>query len=417
LLDLLIVNPNNRIVSPFAGIEPPLWAGLIASHYKQQGLEVAILDAEALDYPANRTAREVRNLDPKKIIIVVMGNNPSASSTPKMKVAKSLIGLLRDYPISVTGLHPSALPEETERELGVPALRGKIFDGMPGVSWELLPMEKYTAHNWHCLDDSPRSPYASVYTSLGCPFSCSFCNVHVLYGDKRQIQYRNHDAVIAEIDLLVNKYNVKNIKFWDELFTLNGKHVKNICLDIITREYDLNIWAYARVDSSCISLDILKIMKKAGINWLAYGFESGNDTVLSGINKKANQRLARLAVLTTHRAKINIIGNFIFGLPGDTEKTMQETLEFAKSLDLEYANFYVAKAYPGSLLYEGNKDWASYDQFSRNGDKVSKFRDKAFTEFFTDPTYLHHIMAKFGGQAVMQIKDMLKLGKPSTRSS
>lgn len=416
MLDLLTVNPNNRIVSPFAAIEPPLWAGLIASNYRNQGKEVRMLDAEALDWSTEATAMEIVVQQPRQVLIVVMGNNPSVSSTPKMKATKALIEMLpQDYNIKVTGLHPSAVPYETEKELGVSVLEGKVFEGTPDMPWELLPMDKYKAHNWHCLDSSPRSPYGVVYTSLGCPFDCSFCNIHALYGNSHRVWYREPKAVVTEIDLLVNKYKVRNIKFWDELFTLNQKHIIDICNRLIKQNYNLNIWAYARVDT--VGFDTLALMKQAGINWLAYGFESGSNKVLEASNKKASRQEAIKAVNMTHDAGINIIGNFMFGLPGDTEETMQETLEFAKSLDLEYANFYVARAYPGSRIYKGSKYWESYNQFGIDSDKVSKFRNKAFIEFFADPNYIHRIRAKFGKQAVRQIEDMLEFGKPVTRSS
>jgi len=415
-LDILIVNPNNKIVSPFSATEPPLWAGLIASHYKNQGQRIAILDAEAGDLTVEQTAEAIKNTNPRQVIIVVMGNNPSVSSTAKMLTTKRITESLDGTNVAVTGLHPLALPYETESELGVPVLKCEPYKSMPNIPWELLPMDKYKAHNWHCLDGSPRSPYAIVYTSLGCPFNCSFCNIHALYGGSHKVWYREPIEVIKEIDTLVTKYNVRNIKFWDELFTLNGKHIKYICLELIKRQYNLNIWAYARVDSPSISLNILKLMKLAGINWLSYGFESGNNNVLEASNKKASRAEAIKAVCMTHDAGINILGNFIFGLPGDTKETMQETLDFAKSLKIEYVNFYVAKAYPGSKIYEGNEDWASYNQFGKDNSEVSKFRNKAFIEFFTDPDYVYHIGNKFGEQAVRQTRAMLEFGKPVTRS-
>ena len=415
MLDILLVNPNNRIVSPFAGIEPPLWAGLIASHYKEQGQRVAILDADAMDLSIEETVAKIKGEDARQNIIVVMGNNPSVSSTPKMIVTKKLVENLKDYNVSVTGLHPSALPYDTEEELGVPVLKGKIFEGTPSIPWELLSMDKYKAHNWQCLDGSSRQPYASVYTSLGCPFKCSFCNIHALYNDyknKSKVWYRDPLEVIKEIDILVEQYKVRNIKFWDELFTLNPKQVNRMCQLLIHRDYRLNIWAYARVDT--VNFDQLKTMKKAGINWLAYGFESGCDSVLKASGKLANKSNAIRAVAMTHDAGINIIGNFIFGLPKDTEETMQETLEFAKSLKLEYVNFYMAKSYPGSKIYKGNKDWSSYNQYGQDG---KSFSDRAFVEFFTDKGYLYRIKNKFGIQAVEHIDSMLKFGKPVTRSS
>jgi radical SAM superfamily enzyme YgiQ (UPF0313 family) len=128
----------------------------------------------------------------------------------------------------------------------------------------------------------------------------------------------------------------------------------------------------------------------------------------------------------THAAEINIIGNFMFGLPGDNFKTMQSTLSLAKELSLEYANFYVTMAYPGSPLYAEALekgvplpgDWGGYSQLSRNtlplatrylsGAQVLAFRDNAFVQYYTDPEYLELIAAKFGPDTRRHIQQMLK---------
>jgi radical SAM superfamily enzyme YgiQ (UPF0313 family) len=419
MVDVVLVNPNNRIVSPFAAVEPPLWLGLLASHFRDKGNVVSILDAEAMDWSASEAAQRIRELDPKWILIVVMGNNPSVSSTPKMVATKKIIDfLIGEYKIVVTGLHPSALPRQTRDELGVEVLRGKVFDGMPPVAYDLMPMWRYKAHNWHCLDGSPREPYASVYTSLGCPFSCSYCNIHALYNWQHKVWFRDSEAVVTDLDLLARQYGVRNIKIWDELFALKQSHVEAICDLLIQREYKLNIWAYARVDT--VSQKMLEKMKKAGINWLAYGFESGNDDVLDGVGKKSHRKDAIRAVKWTHDAGINIGGNFILGLPSDTEESMRETMDFAKSLNIEWLNLYVCEILPGSPIYErscGGNNWGEFGQFSQNPKRngVLEFRDKAFNDFFTDENYLNNLRNKFGGQAAQQIKDMLKFGKPVTR--
>ena len=100
---------------------------------------------------------------------------------------------------------------------------------MPGIAWDLLPMEKYRAHNWHCFDHiNDRSPYASIHTSLGCPFKCSFCCINAPFG-KSSYRTWSPECVIKEIDLLVERYGVKNIKFVDEMFVLNRDHVLSLC--------------------------------------------------------------------------------------------------------------------------------------------------------------------------------------------
>jgi anaerobic magnesium-protoporphyrin IX monomethyl ester cyclase len=380
---ILVVNPNNRLKTPLAAIEPPLWAGLIAGY-----LHADILDAEALDLNLVQTESHIRNQDPDKVIIVVMGNNPSVSSTPKITVSEVLADRIKDMDVSLTGIHPIAVGSK------YPVIK-KPFEGFPKIPYHLLPMDKYRAHNWHCLDGSPRSPYASVYTSLGCPYNCYYCNIHTLYGGKRQIQLRPIEDIVKEIDSLVFNYKVRNIKFWDELFALDEKRVTTICREL--EYYDLNIWAYARVDT--VTKKMLHAMKKGGINWLAYGFESVTD-------KKFISRTEDVIKMTKD-AGISIIGNFMFGLPDNHDDDDERSLEFAMKHLFEFVNFYDAKPYPGSKWYEEalkNPTWRDYNQYY----DISKFRKYAFNQYFTNPEYLSTLKKKWGQQAVDQINFMLE---------
>jgi len=168
-------------------------------------------------------------------------------------------------------------------------------------------------------------------------------------------------------------------------------------------------------------------MKQAGINWLAFGIESGSKKIRDGVTKgRFDQNDIRKALEMTRAAGIYIGGNFIFGLPDDDLETMQETLDMAKELNCEYTNFYVAMAYPGSQLYEEAvrnniklpDTWLGYAQFSEetyplptkylSSADVLRFRDRAFEEFYSSPRYLEMVREKFGEDTVAHIKEMLK---------
>jgi len=295
---------------------------------------------------------------------------------------------------------------------------------LPSPAWELLPMSKYRAHNWQCFHNlEKRQPYAVIYSSFGCPFNCSFCNIKALFGDSR-IRYRSPQRVIDDIDILVRDYCIRNIKVLDECFVLNKKHVMDICDRIIARGYDLNLWAYARIDT--VDKELLSKLKRAGFHWLCYGIESGNEDILQGVSKRGfdRERIKR-TIQMTKDAGINILANFMFGLPDDDLDTMRETLDLAKELNCEYTNFYAAMAYPGSELYEEAvksgvrlpDTWRGYAAFSEeclplptkrlSAEQVLEFRDKAFVEFHSNPAYLGMIEGKFGKPAVEHIKDML----------
>jgi len=480
-IDLLLINPGCKketygdLRLSISAIEPPVWAGLIAAFVREKGFSVKIIDAEVENYSDEHVVDKIVECSPALVAIGAVGSNPSASSTPKMVPAGKLLNTIKNrlphINTSLYGIHPSALPEKTLNEEKVDFMfRGECFctvvklleelksnskiknynidgllykkdgkvvsngwgglvkdvDELPFVAWDLLPMNKYRAHNWHCFKNlDERQPYAVLYTSFGCPFSCTFCNIKANYNGKPGIRFRSPEKIIEEVDLLVKKYKVKNIKFADEIFVLKESRVIEICDLIIQRGYDLNIWAYTRIDT--INERLLKKMKKAGINWLAFGIESANKKVRDGVVKgRFGKDAIKEAIEMTHKAGIYIVANFIFGLPDDDAQTLQETLDMAKVLNCEYVNFYTAMAYPGSQLYEDMvrqganlpKSWLSYSQFGKetlplstkylSSSEILRFRDKAFEEYHSNPCYLNMIGEKFGLDAVDHIKDVLK---------
>jgi len=485
--DLVLVNPGSRakiyqsLGARLTAVENPVWAGLIATFVRKKGFSVEIIDAEADELSPEQTAERVESIDPTLVALVVYGHQPSASTqnmTGASAIATALKNINGDRPLLMLGGHVASLPERTlseeacdfvARDEGLytivdllegyratpfPPLgkvRGLVYrehgrtvsnaaaplvkdldNDMPGVAWDLLPMSKYRAHNWHCLGHLQRQPYAAIYTTLGCPYHCSFCCIQAPFKSGEQAAGLNTDVnsyrfwtpqrVIEEIDVLVNTYGVRNIKFADEMFVLNQRHVLGICDLIIERGYDLNIWAYARVDT--VKDSMLDKLKRAGFTWLALGIEAADDRVLTDVDKRYEVGEVYDTVRKIKAAGINIIGNFIFGLPEDTAETMQETLNLALDLNCEFANFYSAMAYPGSPLYEeavrrGWKlpdTWSGYSQHAVNtlplptrhlsAGEVLRFRDHAFNVYYTHQPYLDMIREKFGEDTVAHIREM-----------
>ncbi|MGA2916346.1 MAG: radical SAM protein [Sedimentisphaerales bacterium] len=458
----------------FAAIEPPVWAALLAAVVRQKGFSVKIIDAEAENYSDSHIIKQIAEYAPGLVVIGAVGSNPSASSTPKMVPAGRLLNAIKNsLPNTRTalyGIHPSALAKETLNQEKVDfVFKGECFytivklleelnseaekknydieglwykkngivaengwgklvediDQLPFAAWDMLPMNKYRAHNWHCFENlNERQPYAVLYTSFGCPYSCRFCNIKANYNGKSGIRFRSPEKVVKEIDFLVNKYKVRNIKFADEIFVLKESRVIKICDLLIQRGYDLNIWAYTRIDT--INERLLKKMKEAGITWLAFGIESASSKVRDGVIKgKFGPDMIRRAIKMTHNAGIHIVANFILGLPEDNVQTMQETLDMAKELNCEYTNFYTTMAYPGSQLYEDMvqqgidlpANWLSYAQFSEetlplstnylSSSDILRFRDRAFEEYHSSSGYLRMMDEEFGSNVVEHIKNML----------
>jgi radical SAM superfamily enzyme YgiQ (UPF0313 family) len=403
---------------------------------------------------------------PRLAAVVVSGTNPSAS-TMNMVGAKTILQEIKKEAPNLTtiliGLHPSALPERTLSEEPVDLVcQGEGFytladllsgvdysnikglwyreggrficnpraelvepNDLPMPAWDLLPMDRYRAHNWHCFGHiNDRSPYGVIYTSLGCPFNCSFCCINAIFG-KHRIRYRAPKKVAEEVDYLVKNFSIKNLKIIDEMFDLNEKHVIELCELITKRKYGLNVWAYARVDT--INERKLEKMKQAGINWLGIGFESGVKKIRDRVSKGRfdGDRMLKAAKMMQD-AGVNIGGNFIFGLPDDDFDTMRGTLDMAKEINCEYGNFYVTMAYPGSKLYEeaaanGAKlpeSWLGYSQYGYetqplptkhlSDTEILRFRDDAFNEYHSSERYQNMILEKFGQETLQHIRDMLK---------
>jgi radical SAM superfamily enzyme YgiQ (UPF0313 family) len=230
------------------------------------------------------------------------------------------------------------------------------------------------------------------------------------------------ESIIAQIDILVKEYGVKNIKFADEIFVLNKEHVAGICDLIIERGYDLNIWCYARVDSW--DQELLVKMKKAGINWVCLGIESGSARVRDNVQKRYKHEDIFRAVNAFKKAGIYIIANYLLGLPEDDLETMNATLDLAIELNCEFANFYCAMAYPGSELHKQSiaenlplpKSWSGYSQHAYDslplptkyisGSDVLRFRDQAFNRYFSNEKYLEMIEKIFGAHVVDHINNM-----------
>jgi radical SAM superfamily enzyme YgiQ (UPF0313 family) len=338
------------------------------------------------------------------------------------------------------------------RENGVPKINvpekvvpnDRMDIDLPGYAWDLLPMKEtpldlYRAPMWHAeYDQNKRSPYAAIQTSLGCQFGCDFCMINILNrNDEEEIGVAGHyslmrfwspEFIIKEFDKLV-ELGVYTIKITDEMFLLNRKYYVPLCEMLRDRGYGdkLRMWAYSRVDT-VRRPDLLKLVREAGIKWLALGIESGDKTVRLEVSKGRFEDVdIEKVIQQVHDADIEVMANYIFGLPGDTKESMQKTLELSKELCTFGWNAYAAMALPGSKLYKeavtkGIPLPTSYEGFSFHGyetlplptdtltaAEVLEFRDKAFEEYHSYPPFLEKVKNKFGHVAVDNINEMLKV--------
>ena len=206
-----------------------------------------------------------------------------------------------------------------------------------------------------------------IITSRGCPSNCNFC-MH-MHGHK--IRYRDVENVMSEIDLLVNKYNIKYIYFADETFTLNKLRIKEICDKIINRKIYFKWSAETRV--TCVDLEVLKKMKAAGCHLIRFGIESGNPEILKASKKGITLEQVKYAVNLAKEAGLDTEGMFILGHPNETRETMKDTINFATKLNTTSVAFGIMTPYPKTEIFDIAKrgeggyklistDWKDYNK-------------------------------------------------------
>lgn len=458
---IFLISPDSSkevyqgLADRYSAIEPPVWCLLLAGALRDK-YDVQICDPQAERIDDKGVLDRISDKIPDLICFVVYGQNPN-SGTTNMAGAVRLSKFLQEHiniPIAFIGSHPSALPEDTlqygQYVLPGDGLEGiiKVMEGAePGViwskpsefrayAWDLIPsLDHYRAHVWHCnFDESKRSPFAAIYTSLGCPFKCDFCMINMVNRESPDqldaaqasgIRFFPPDFILDQLEYLQSK-GVHNVRLSDEMFFLNKMHYLPIVRGIVDRGIKLNLWAYARVDT--VRPEYLSEFKAAGVNWLCLGIESANQIVRREISKGSFETVdVRQVVREIKDAGINVLANFIFGLPEEDEVAMQETLDLALEIQAEHTNFYPCMALPGTPLYRaavsaGTPIPDTFSGFSFHSEdclplptkhctaeQVLSFRDMAWETMSLNPDYLDMVQAKFGTADAIRQQAKIKL--------
>ena len=315
---------------------------------------------------------------------------------------------------------------------------------LPGYAWDLLPYKKnpldlYRSPMWHAeYDFEKRSPYASLQTSLGCVFKCDFCMINLINrndseeigvaGKYSNMRFWSPDFIIKEFDKLINM-GVTTIRIVDEMFLLNPKYYVPLCEKLALRNKDdkLRMWSYSRIDT-VKRPEILKLVRKAGIKWLCLGIESGDKSVRLEVAKgKFEDVDVREVIKKVHDADIDVMANYIYGLPGDTKETMKKTFDLSLELCTAGWNTYAAMALPGSQLYKNavekkyklpeNYEGYSFHSYETQPlptetlkpDEILEYRDKSFKNYHTNKNFLDKIERRFGKKAIDNIREMTKV--------
>jgi radical SAM superfamily enzyme YgiQ (UPF0313 family) len=213
------------------------------------------------------------------------------------------------------------------------------LDDLPLPLYDLLPLQRY-------LMPLIDGPFCFIVTSRGCPAGCTYCIKHVSYGPTMRL--RSPAKLFEEIQAL-GKLGVHNIHMYADLFTVNRDQVVGLCKLIIDAGLKIRWTCNSRVDF--VDPEMLQLMRKAGCWYIAWGLESGNKDILAHARKGVDPARARQSLQWSREAGIKNWGYFIIGLPGETEATIKQTVEYSKGLPLDIALFHIAAPYPGTPFF------------------------------------------------------------------
>lgn len=239
--------------------------------------------------------------------------------------------------------------EQGERPTGIRGLVSREFDGgaapmvnLEDVGWPEragLPMNRY-------FSIMAARPFATMISSRGCPFKCSFCFKQAV--DKKSM-YRSPADVVGEMTELKERWGIREIMFYDDVFTLHRGRVRDICELIGETGLSVRWEAPTRVD--LVPEPLLRAMAEAGCVRLRFGIEHGDPEILKRMRKESDLEKIERAVTASHDNGIKGFGYFIVGWLDESREQFRRTVELACRIPLDYASFYTATPLPGTPLH------------------------------------------------------------------
>jgi anaerobic magnesium-protoporphyrin IX monomethyl ester cyclase len=381
-MKILFINPPARQAEYQSIVVPPLGLLYVATHLKHAGYDIKVKDAFAEGMDWNTFSEYIKN--ERVDILGIGGMSPVIDTTFKA------IKIARPYTshIIIGGPHASlyrqfifeqcpeidfaVIGEGEESSLAlIKAIEaGKTVRGLHGVVTRTVSnndREMISDINKLSFPDLSLVPYrlyrypllknrnvTTVMTSRGCPYECSFCDKSTFGSVWRS---RNVENVLSEIDEIVSSHKIKSVIFYDDLFTVNKDRVAGICEGILKKGYKFDWKCEGRVNLA--NLELMKLMKRAGCRIIAYGVESGNQAGLNYLNKKTRPDQIIQAFDLTRKAGIQTMAYFILGIPVETFEDELATIEMAKMIKANYAQFSVLSPYYGTTAYDDaiQKGW------------------------------------------------------------
>lgn len=269
---------------------------------------------------------------------------------------------------------PTSLSGTIAKNYSAPA-NPQIIDDLDSLPLPLRPA-RLNSYYYHPL---LKGRATSLISSRGCPYSCNFCDKTITGTSYRTRSAKNIISEIKEI-----KYNLKinALVFYDDNFTQNRERIMELCQRIISEKININWKCESRVDR--VDSKLLSLMKSAGCQYISYGIESALQKSLNFLNKGFNSQQVKEAIILSQQAKIKTLGYFILGIPGESNNDIEKTINFAKKLNLDFAQFSHLENYPGSLL--------ARSQILASDTINKKIINRAYRQFYANPKRLFNAL-------------------------
>ncbi len=427
----------SRSIKYVLNIIPPLGLAYLAAAVRQHDFQVNIIDFTIERFHEDIFKKIVHD---NPDIIGITASTPTFESTKY--IARRIKELLPQKFFIIGGAHITAMPYDTmetgifdvgvlgegEKTLldllihiqkkglaGLEAIKGIAYkqdgrvvitprrefiedlDILPYPARDLLPaLSRYrpTPASYR------RLPLGIIITSRGCPHQCVFCDRAVFGNVYRQ---RSAENVLGEIEELTHEYGAKEIRFFDDCFTLDKERTYKICAGLKRRNPGIPWTCLTTVTS--VTEDLLKEMKSSGCWQILFGLESGDEKMLGLLKKGATLEQNINAIRWAKEAGLSVRADFIVGTPGETEESLKKTLNFALDMDLDYAHFNKFIPFPGAELYKFLSSKGYNFDFTRGCSildhsallyvpegmtkkEFQEFLDTAFKKFYLRPGYM-----------------------------
>ena len=397
-MKICLINPpwvtkSNNIWTKIRGTLPPLGLLYLAAYLEREGITADIIDCQA----GLGSWEDIRNELAKDRYDLYGITGTTSIISNSYRIAGIIKDCHPDAKVVMGGVHVTALPEEALAKNAVdfvvrgegekPLLelaKGADPASITGLSYksgghpvhvgancvmpdlDVIPFPAFHKVNlkayFPALNSYRRLPAINMMTTRGCPGRCTFCNSANI-----PLRRRSADNIYKEMEMLSKKYGIREISFYDDTFTVFHDNINRLCDLLVANGIDLTWSCFARVDT--VTLPLLKKMKAAGCHQVMFGIESASPVILKNIRKNIEFEKNIEAVRMAKKAGLTVRCTFMFGNPGETVQTIDETIKYSLDLDPDIALYNITTPYPGTEMFRWAKEagylvsenWDDYD--------------------------------------------------------